>query len=268
MPTNVTIEYAKAQQKFLSAKTREEKISALEEMLSKVPKHKGTENLQAQLKSKLAKLKAQKEAKVGRKSFAIPKEGDAQICILGLTQSGKSTLLSKLTNAKPKVSSIPYTTTKPEVGTLEWQGVKLQLIEIPSTFQLMYMNIAQNCDGIIIKYSKEDEKNEIKKILSNFKIKKPSIELFEIKETEKIKEQVWKMLGLLRIYTKEPGKKPENKAMVLKKGATVFDATKELHKDFLKFFKFARIWGSAKFPGQKVGLEHKLQDGDILEIHI
>lgn len=272
MPTNVTIEYAKAQEKFLLAKTREEKISALEEMIAKVPKHKGTENLQAQLKSKLAKLKAQKEAKAGRKSFAIPKEGDAQICILGLTQSGKSTLLSKLTNAKPKISSIPYTTTKPEVGTAEWQGVKLQLIEIPSTFQPIYMSIAQNCDGLIlVRDPRKDiakQTAHLKQVLAEFRIKKPFIEISETKETEKIKEQVWKMLGLIRIYTKEPGKAPEKKALVLRKGATVAQAAKVVHKDFLKFFRFARLWGlSAKFPGEKIGLEHILQDGDILEIH-
>jgi len=157
MPTNVSIEYIKAERKYNEAKTREEKIEALEEMLSTVPKHKGTDNLQAQIKSKLAKLKKQREKRAGRRITTIAKEGDAQVCILGVVNSGKSTLLSKLTNAKPKISDIPYTTVKPQIGTIDYHGVKIQVIEIPSTFHRMYMSIAQNSDGIIIAYNDKKE---------------------------------------------------------------------------------------------------------------
>jgi len=77
------------------------------------------------------------------------------------------------------------------------------------------------------------------------------------------------MLGLIRVYCKEVGKKPEKKALVLKRGSTVEDAAKDIHRDFIRFFKFARIWGkSAKYNGQSFGLDHKLEDKDILEIHI
>ncbi len=269
MPTNVNIEYIKAEQKYQEAKTREEKIEALEEMLSTVPKHKGTDNLQAQIKSKLAKLKKQTTRKLGRRMTTIPKEGDAQVCILGLVNSGKSTLLSELTNARPKVSHIPYTTTKPTIGTMDYHGVKIQLIEIPSTFKRMHMSVAQNSDGIVMVYSKKEELEEMKKILEKFRIRKPSVVIGRDDDIEKAEDRIWKMLGLIRVHCKEPGKKPEEKPMVLKKGAVVSDAAKDLHKDFYKFFKFARVWGkSAKHQGQTVGKDHKLQDEDILEIHI
>ncbi|MFQ6010292.1 MAG: GTPase, partial [Candidatus Aenigmatarchaeota archaeon] len=114
MPANVTIEFMKAKEKYQKARTREEKIAALEEMLSTIPKHKGTENMQAEIKSKLSKLRKMKAPKVARHAFSLPKEGDAQVCIIGLTQSGKSTLLASLTNAKPKIAPRPYTTTKPK----------------------------------------------------------------------------------------------------------------------------------------------------------
>ena len=79
MPTNVTIEYAKANEQYQKAKTREDKIEALEEMIRYAPSHKGGENLRKQLKQRLAKLKKQKISKSARKSISIPKEGDAQI---------------------------------------------------------------------------------------------------------------------------------------------------------------------------------------------
>jgi len=268
MPTNVTVEYVKAQQKYLNAKTREEKIAALEEMISTAPAHKGGENLRKELKQRLSKLKQKGEAKASRKTISIPKEGDAQVCILGLTQSGKSTLLSKLTNAKPEISDHSYTTTKPQVGTCDYSGVKIQLIEIPSSFKPIFMSIAQSSDGLILLYKNEKEKKELKEIISNLKTKKQFIEINREENPEEIKEKLWKILGLIRIYCKEPRKKPEKKPLVLRKGSTIFDAANELHKDFIKYFKFARIWGkSAKYTGQSFGFDHKLEDGDIVEFH-
>jgi len=268
MPTNVTVGYAKAQEKYLNAKTREEKIEALEEMIREAPSHKGGENLRKQLKQRLAKLKRQKEAKTSRKSSMIPKKGDAQVCILGLTQSGKSTLLSKLTNARPNISSYSYTTKKPEIGTCDYDGVKIQLIEIPSTFQPVFMSIAHSSDAIILIYKNREELEKLKEILSIFRIKKTFIEVNRDEDLNKIKEKLWNSLGLIKVFCKEVGKKSEKKPLVLKKGSTVQDAAKQLHKDFFKYFKFARVWGSSKFPGEKVGLDYELKDNDVLEIHI
>lgn len=269
MPTNVTVEYAKAQQRYLNAKTREEKIAALEEMISAAPGHKGAEVLRAQLKRRLAKLKQKGESKAARKIVTIQKEGDAQVCILGLTQSGKSTLLSKLTNAKPKISNHPFTTTKPEIGTFDYGGVKIQLIEIPSSFNPMHMSIAQNADSLIFLYEDESDLSELKEILVKFRLRKPIVEMRREDDFEQIENKIWNSLNLIRIYCKEPGKKPENKPMVMKKDSSVEDAAKRLHKDFVKYFKFARVWGqSVKYAGEMVGLDHRLEDKDVLEIHM
>ena len=269
MPTNVTVEYAKAQGRYAQAKTRLEKIDALEEMISTCPSHKGCANLLADLKSKLAKLKKTAPKKTGKRVTTIQKEGDAQICILGMTQSGKSTILSRLTNAKPKISSIPYTTTRPEIGAMDYHGVRIQIIEIPSTFDSIYMNIAQNCDGIVLIYRNEQDRAEIHKIAEKYRIRIPSIDIKRDMNPEKIKDSIWNMLGLIRVYTKQPGKPAEKKPLVAREGITVGEAAKVLHRDFFTFFKFARIWGkSAKHQGQSVGKDHILKDNDILEIHI
>lgn len=269
MPTNVTVEYAKAQKKYLEARTREEKIAALEEMISAAPGHKGAEVLRAQLKQRLAKLKQKGESKAARKIITIPKEGDAQACILGLTQSGKSTLLSKLTNAKPQISNHPYTTTRPEIGTFDFKGVKIQLIEIPSSFNSIFMSIAQNADSLILVYRDENDLRELKEALARFRLKKPIVEIRRGEDFEEIENKIWDSLSLIRIYCKEPGKKPESKPMVMEKGSNVKDAAKRLHKDFVKYFRFARIWGkSAKYAGEKVGFDHRLEDKDVMEIHM
>ena len=273
MPVNARPEFFKAQQRYIEARTREEKISALEEMLATAPSHKGAEHLRAEIRGKLAKLRGQKSAKGARANITISKEGDAQIAIIGPTQSGKSTMLSQLTNAKPKISDVAYTTTKPEVGVAEWKGVKFQMVEIPSTLAPSMMSIAANADGIIVildpRRDLDEQRHQMGATLEKFRIRKPHIEIIGRTDVDKeyIKAAMWQMLGLIRVYTKEPGKKPETKALVLKQGATVRNAANVIHKDFVKFFKFAKVWGSSKYPGERVGLEYKLKDGDILEIH-
>jgi uncharacterized protein len=269
MPTNVTVEFAKAQQKYYEARTREQKIAALEEMISTVPNHKGCEVMKAQLKQRLAKLKEKGSSKAARNVLTIQKEGDAQVAIIGLTQSGKSTLLSVLTNARPKVSDRPFTTTKPEIGTFDYHGVKIQLIEIPSNFNHMFMNIAQNADADVLIYRSEDELEKLKEVLVKYNLKNTFIKISRDDDISIIGFKIWNSLDLIRIYCKQPGKKPETKPMVIEKGDTVGDAANRLHKDFLKLFRFARVWGkSVKYKGEKVGLEHILEDEDVLEIHM
>ena len=202
MSTNVTIEYIKAQEKYYNAKTREEKIAALEEMIRTAPSHKGGENLRKQLNQKLAKLKQMKKAKASRKSLMIPKEGDAQVCILGNTQSGKSTLLSRLTNAKPEISNRQFTTVKPEIGTCEFEGVKIQLIELPASFKPVFISIAQSSDVLVYLYKDGDDLGELKKNLSSYRMLRPHVEIRRDEKPETIKKKIWSMLGLIRIYCK------------------------------------------------------------------
>jgi hypothetical protein len=121
---------------------------------------------------------------------------------------------------------------------------------------------------MILIYRNENELKELKNILSGFRINVPSVEVKQNDSIGKIKNDVWNILGLIRIYCKEPGKKPERKALVLREGSTVEDAARNIHKDFLKYFRFARVWGSSKYLGERVGSEYELKDKDILEIHI
>jgi ribosome-interacting GTPase 1 len=136
MPTNVTREYLDAQQKYSDAKTLEEKIDALKLMLSTVPKHKGTERLRYELKKNLANKRKELQARAlkktsSRSEFHIPKEGIAQILLIGAPNTGKSLILNKLTSTHAKVAPYPFTSNIPNPGMLLYKDVQIQLVELP-----------------------------------------------------------------------------------------------------------------------------------------
>jgi len=342
MPANLTVEYFKAEEKYRVAKTKEEKIKALEEMLRGIPKHKGTEHMQGEIKRKIAKLKKVTEKKAStRKEQTIRKEGAARVCIVGLPNSGKSYLLSKLTNAKPHIADYEYTTTKPEKGMLEYKEVKIQVIEIPPTFSSEYSSTLRDSDLLIILLdSRKDakaQKKELVERVGKYKLlvneEKPKVKIRKqgtggiiirnktqlrmpeqmlkkilidhsyhnaivsvgepltverlyqaldqglayVKaiyvegrkgiDVKALKQEVYENLNIIRVFTKSRGE-VKHPPIVLKKGSKVRKAARDIHKDFVRDFRYAKLWGpSAKFEGEQVGLEHVLKDGDIVEVH-
>ncbi len=274
MPVNAPVEYYKAEDAYKSAKTREEKIKCLEDMIRLLPKHKSSENVLAQLRRRLSKIKQQKEISAGKKqSFSIKKEGVGQVCLIGLPNSGKSTLFKQLTSVDVEIADFPYTTVKPEVGMMKYEDVWVQIIEIPSTFYPQWMGIAHSTDLVIRVIDGDGDLNRQRKdlndIMNKFHVKTKTIKVTSKRpiNLSKLKLEIWNNLNAIRVYTKVQGKPPEKKPIVMKKEATVKDVVKEVHKEFLKTFRFARIWGkSVKFDGANVGLAHKLEDRDIVQI--
>jgi len=133
MPANLTPIYRDAEARFKAAVTREEKIAGLEEMLRVIPKHKGTEHLQADLRSRLSKLRQEPKKKGPSKglSHKIPKEGAGQITLVGIPNAGKSTLVATLTHAKPDVAAYPMTTLKATPGMMPFEDISFQLVDLP-----------------------------------------------------------------------------------------------------------------------------------------
>ena len=134
MPANLTPQYMEAEKRFKQAETVQEKIVALEEMMATIPRHKGTEKLQADLKKKMSALRkdAEHSKKTGRRDvFIVEREGARQLAIVGAPNSGKSQLVRRLTHATPEVADYPYTTRTPIPGMLLFENVRLQLIDLP-----------------------------------------------------------------------------------------------------------------------------------------
>ncbi len=276
MPINADADFVLAQKKYEEARTLEEKIKYLREMLSTAPTHKGAEKLRKELTQRMVRLRKelekQKTKKKGRKSLAVKKQG-FQVVIIGFPNTGKSSLLKKLTNAEPVIADYPFTTKKPEVGMMDYEGAKLQLVEIPALLpgasekQAELLSIVLNADGVILVYENEEQKQALMNELYLFGIDKPV--MFLEKGSVPKPRDLFNFFNLIRVYTKEPGEEPErDNPLVLKRGSTVLDAGKEIHKDFVRKFKYARVWGSTKFPGQRVDKDHVLKDGDVIEFHV
>jgi ribosome-interacting GTPase 1 len=288
MPINAGPEFAKANGEYLKASTAEEKLKALKLMLSTAPKHKGAEKLRNQLKQRYSALKKEiekeKKAAKRKKALAIKKEGAATIVFVGVLDSGKSSLFAKLTDSKYE-SENNY---EIKMRMLPYENVWLQSIDMP-TFHANFSNssvagqvfsLIRNADVLIIIANDEEQLQFLQSVLEKAKIKigPKKVQTFEataipavvttsnIEDLTTLKEEIWAKTGKIRIQTKTAGKIAP-KPVVLKQGATVKDLAENIHKDFIRNFKYAKIWGSsAKFPGQTAGMEHKLKDKDIVEI--
>jgi len=157
MPANLTPEYLKAEEEYRQAKTPEEKLEALRAMLAAIPKHKGTEKMQADIKRKISQANKELQ-KAGKKkssiSYIIKREGAGQVCLIGTANSGKSTLLASITNANPSISDIPFTTKTPYPGMMPYQNIYVQIIDLPpinSYYRLYWLyEIAKKADLLIL----------------------------------------------------------------------------------------------------------------------
>ncbi|MFC2084285.1 GTPase [Bacteroidota bacterium] len=158
MPTNLPPEYFDAERRYKEAKNIKEKAECLEELLSTIPKHKGTDKLRADYRKRLSKLKStvQTKKKTGKheSQFHIEKEGDGRIVVVGAANVGKSSLVKTVTHATPEISDIPYTTWIPTPGMLNFENIHLQLIDTPALdrdyIEPELIDIIKNSDLIIL----------------------------------------------------------------------------------------------------------------------
>src|SRR5579871_5810815 len=136
MAVNLTPQYLEAEAEYKRAQTAEERLECLKKMWALVPKHKASEKLQAELKTKLsaAREEAEKERKSPKKSgvsHKFPRQGAGQVILVGGPNSGKSRILTRLTRATPEVAPYPFTTREPHAGMMEWEDTRVQLIDTP-----------------------------------------------------------------------------------------------------------------------------------------
>ncbi len=167
MPANLPPQYQKLEEEYRLEKDLGRRLELLQEMLREIPKHKGTNHLQGELKSKISKLKQQVEGG-GKTAVAkhsapdhIPREGAGQFVLFGPPNSGKSSIVGALTNAHVEITDWPFATRKPAPGMAKWENVSLQLIDTPSIApeycETYVFNIIRTCDVAVLVVSLGDD---------------------------------------------------------------------------------------------------------------
>ncbi len=328
MPLNLPAEALSAEKRYRAAKSMAEKIACLQEFISAVPKHKGTDRLRADLRKRLSKLQSSSQGKKGRSkresAFLVDKEGAGQVVLVGPTNVGKSALVAALTNATPQVSASTYTTWSPTPGMMLMEDAQIQLVDTPPLHRdfvepellglirradLMLLVVNLQADPLqeledtlalleehgIVPQQQQGRSGEQRRlahipllVVVNKNDDERSDEDFEIfcelleddwpllpvsattgRNFDDLKRAVFERLGVMRIYTKPPGKAPDLGApFLLETGGTVAEFAAKVHQDFAEKLKTARVWGSVAHDGQMVGRDHILCDGDIVELRI
>lgn len=313
MPANLGPDYLAAEAEFRRAESVAEKVAALEKMYAALPKHKGTEKLQADIKRRLSQARKDSQKKGASHAppfYVIPREGAGQVVLAGPPNSGKSQLMRALTNARPEVAPYAYTTRAPLPGMMRFEDVQIQLLDMPAIgvefTEPWIPQVLRVADEslLVVDVDDPDDLSEIEYVeqkLEEWRIPLPRVlvankmdqegsagnfealldlygskyELIPVSaETgqglDRLSRRVFELLDLVRVYTKAPGKKAELDApYVLRRGATVLDAARHVHKDFAEHLKFARLFHKeGGREGLPVDRNHEVADGDILEFHI
>lgn len=335
MPANLSPEYKAAEAEFRKAREPRERLLWLREMLRVIPKHKGTDHLQADIKSRIKELTEELEGprKGGARSgpaTAIHPEGAAQLVLLGPPNSGKSLLHARLTGSHAAVAPYPFTTQYPEPGMLPWTDILFQLLDMPaispehpvpwltSTLQTAHgcLLLADLSDpGCVEQLQALQEVLAQKRVTLTprwpaaglggddedpFAIRLPALllankadlvgdpdaelrALLELSGLDypamavsaatgaglgELGAWLFRQLAVVRVYTKAPGKPPEkDHPFTLRRGQSVEDVARLVHKDLAGSLRYARIWHADGAGPKQVGREYLVADGDVVELH-
>ena len=332
MPTNVTPEYKAAEAEYRKARTPDERLRCLREMLRTIPKHKGSEHLQADLKTRIKELT---ETLAGpRKGGArtgpptvVHADGAAQVALLGPPNTGKSSLHARLTGSHAEVGLYPFTTQFPQPGMMPFEDIHFQLVDLPPVsaqhLPPWLSNTLQPADACLLVVDLTDpacveQVDELHRLLDDIRVTltpswEPSgededpfavwlptllvankadlsaaadedVATFEEltglaypamsvsavtgESTDRIGAFLFNRLGVVRVYTKIPGQPPDlTRPFTVRRGQTVEDVAILVHKEIAADLRYARLWGRGTFNGQQVGREHRVEDGDVVELH-
>jgi ribosome-interacting GTPase 1 len=270
MPANLTPQYIEAERKFREAKTSQEKIKFLEEMMATIPKHKGTEKMQAMLKTKMAKLKAAMQARPAATrhgpSFHVEKRGAGQVVVVGPPNSGKSKLIAALTGAEPEVGDYPYTTRTPAPYMMKFENIQVQLVDTPplapEEIETDVVELVKASDGVILVLDLADQ--ETASILENLfaKLREKRVEL-QAESAVSPPEPGRFQKKTLFVGTKRDSSLAEENLSFLKEyfgeriafypvSAARGDGLEELKRDIFLLLDIIRVY--SKTPGKKADL--------------
>lgn len=330
MAVNLPPHYHDAEARYKKAQNPEDKLTALREMWVLLPKHKASEKVQADLKTKISELTDQIEhAKQGPKkaapgTFKFPRQGAGTVVLVGPPNCGKSLLMTKVTKATPAVAPYPFTTREPVPGMMDYEDVRVQLIDLPPItadhYESFVTDVTRAADAAVLFLDLADDDGAAATVTAIERLKAARRELvppgsphpddpavyalptilvankgddeaadirLEIAREEfgtrfpllvvsaekgdgldVLRKAVYDALGVMRIYTKQPGKPADMTAPFTPPvGATVAELAGKVHRDLEDAVKSARVWGHGVHDGQTVGRDHVLYDKDVVELH-
>ncbi len=340
MPANLTPEYRAAEAAFRKARDPGERLEWLREMLRVIPKHKGTDHLQGDIKRRIKELSEELErprtgGARGGPALVIRPEGAAQIALIGPPNAGKSALHARLTGSGAQAAPYPFTTQHPEPGMLPHEDIRFQLVDLPAVSpehpQPWLGSALQTADAALLVVDLgepacveqveavhaglrerrvtltdrwepagestgaaaegdedpfalrlpalllankadrlADADAELRAFLEVTGLRYPALAVSAItgQGLGQIGPWLFGHLGIARVYTKAPGRPPNrDRPFTLRRGQTVEDVARLVHKDFARSLRYARVWGQSGFGGQQVGREHPVADGDVVELH-
>jgi len=329
MPANLTPQYHKAEEAYRKAQSPEDRLHCLEEMLRTIPKHKGTDKLQADLKHKMKEVREEiaaekKSPRGGPTHRRIPHQGAGTVVVLGAPNSGKSRLVRDLTGAHVEVADYPFTTREPAPGMMRWRDVMVQLVDTPPTtaehFESSLSGIVRSADAAIVCFNgaSDDAPTETVAVFHQFADRKTElsertgfadddysvvnvrtllvvthaddedsstrlefwielsprrletffVEFSKPESVEALRDAVFQLLNVIRVYTKAPGKKPDaTPPFTLPRGAVVEDLALKVHQEIAAKLKYAKVWAPGSSDAHTVGPQHVLNEGDLVELH-
>jgi ribosome-interacting GTPase 1 len=341
MPANLTPDYKAAEAAFRKARDPAERLECLREMLRLIPKHKGTDHLQGDIKRRIKELseevdRPRRGGAHGGPPLVIRPEGAAQIALVGPPNAGKSSLHARLTGSDAQIAPYPFTTLYPKPGMMLHEGIRFQLVDLPAvspehpvawlggalqtadgcllvvdlgdaacleqieavhallrerrvtlterwepaseptgspdetdadpfTVRLPTLLLANKSDGLT------DADAELRTFLDVAALRYPALIVSATTGSGlgEIGPWLFAHLGIVRVYTKAPGRPPDwGHPFTLRRGQTVEDVARLVHKDLARSLKYARVWGKSGFDGQQVGREHPVADTDVIELHV
>ena len=335
VPANLTPEYKAAEAEFRKARDTEDRLRWLREMLRTVPKHKGTEHLRADIKTRVKQLTEEVAGPTrgGTRSgpqTSVHHEGAAQVVLLGPPNSGKSTLHVRLTGSHAATGPYPFTTQFPLPGMLPFEDVAFQLVDLPPvaaqhpvpwlaatvgtadagllvvdlgdpgcvqqvvelhellaerrvTLAESWRQPAIEDDlgdpfamslPVLLVAAKADQVPDLGEELAVFQEltgrRYPAVPVSALlgEGLDHIGPFLFEHLGVMRVYTKLPGQPADHsRPFTLRQGQTVHDVAVLIHKELAETVTFARLW-RCDIEGRPVGRDHRLEDRDVLELHI
>jgi len=335
MPANLPPQYHVVEARYKAATDPAEKLAALQELWVLLPKHKHTEKMQCDLKTKLSQLRKTPGARAGGRQkleLSVERGGAGQFWLVGPPNAGRSSLLAALTTATPEISEGLFTTKKPVPGMLAFEDIGIQLVEAPAIYPTLTPKwLAPNLrigDGVVLVFGLgSDELFEgVDEVLSTIQKAKivlyppdadppepddPGVEplpgLVLVNQADldpdgslealfrdylsshadaprglpilrvsaatreglaEVPRRLFDTLGVIRVYTKLPGKPPDLAApFVRPRGTTALELAEHIHKDLVARFQFGRLWRGDKYVGGRVSGDFVLEDKDVIEIH-